>query len=140
MLEAFSLFFAAFFAATILPFSSEVALLTALQLGMHPLLAITAASLGNVLAVITNYFIGLLIRKKSYKKLRKSRVGKLTLHWFRRYGNFTLPLTVLPIIGDPLTIIAGIFKMNFALFLSVSATLRVMRYVIITYIFFKGSI
>jgi len=135
MFEAFSLFFAAFFAATILPFSSEVALITALSLGMDPLLAIISASLGNILAIITNYFIGLLIRKKSYKNLRKSRVGNLTLKWFKSYGNYTLVLTVLPVVGDPLTIIAGIFKINFVVFFIVSAFLRVARYIFIWYSF-----
>jgi len=133
MLEAFSLFFAAFFAATILPFSSEVALITALSLGMNPLLAITSASLGNILAITTNYLFGLLIRKKSYKKLRKTKVGNITLRWFQKYGNWTLPLTVLPVIGDPLTIIAGIFKVNFLLFFSITALLRVARYIFIYY-------
>lgn len=135
MTEAFTLFFTAFFAATILPFSSEVALITALTLEMNPLLALISASLGNTLAIVTNYFIGLLIRKRSYKKLRSSKVGNLTLRWFKKYANLTLPLTILPIIGDPLTIIAGVYKINFFTFFFITASLRVIRYAIIVYTF-----
>lgn len=135
MSEAFTLFFTAFFAATILPFSSEVALITALSLDMNPLLALIVASLGNILAIITNYFIGIFIRKKSYRKLRSTKVGNLTLKWFKKHGNYTLLLSVFPIIGDPLTIIAGLYKIPFLLFLTVSAILRIARYVIIVYIF-----
>lgn len=135
MTEAFTLFFTSFFAATILPFSSEVALIMALSLDMNPLLALSVASLGNVLAIITNYFIGLLIRKKSYRKLRSTKIGNLTLRWFKKYGNYTLLLSVFPIIGDPFTIIAGLYKIPFLLFLTVSAILRIARYVIIVYTF-----
>jgi len=135
MLEAFSLFFAAYFAATLLPLSSEVALITALEVGMEPSIALISASLGNLLAIATNFFLGLLIRKKSYKKLLQNRFGSLSLQWFKKYGTLTLPLTVLPIIGDPLTIIFGIYKINFWLFFIVSGTLRVARYLFIIYFY-----
>ena len=135
MAEALALFTAAFLAATILPFSSEAALIAALTSGMEVSLALVSASLGNVLAVVVNYFLGFWLYSTMHTKLEASKIGAKALALGHRYGYAALPLTVLPIIGDPLTIVAGIARLNFIWFLLVAALLRVGRYYLITLAF-----
>ena len=135
MAEALALFFAAFLAATILPFSSEVAFVAALSSDMNVSLALISASLGNVLAVIVNYFLGFWLYEKMHQKLESSKVGDKALKLGHRYGYAALPLTVLPIIGDPLTIVAGIVRLNFMWFILIAALLRVGRYYLISLAF-----
>ncbi len=135
MAEAVALFFAAFLAATILPFSSEVALVGAVTAGMSPTVALISASLGNVLAVVLNYALGFWFYEKMHNKLNSSKIGKRTLLWGHRYGYIALPLSVLPVIGDPLTIVAGMLRLNFIYFIVIAALLRVVRYYLITLAF-----
>lgn len=135
MVEATALFFAAFLAATILPFSSEAAFIAALTSDMNVVLALISASLGNVFAVIVNYFLGFWLYEKMHTKLEFSKVGKISLEWVHRYGYAALPLTVLPIIGDPLTIVAGMARLNVVWFIAVVGSLRVGRYYLISLAF-----
>ena len=132
---AFGLFLLSFLAATILPFSSEVALATALYSGMDPLSALVAASLGNVSAVILNYGLGFWLREHYDAKLRGSRFGAKALHYSEQYGMWGLLLTPLPVIGDPLTIAAGVARLRFVPFLLIAGGLRVGRYLLLIYLF-----
>ncbi len=131
MADALVLFVAAFAAATILPFSSEVALVAALVSGMAPAMAIGVASLGNVLAVVLNYVLGYWLYERMQTKLQRSAIGAKALFWGHRYGYVMLPLSVLPVIGDPLTIVAGILRLKFLWFLLIVALLRIGRYFLI---------
>jgi membrane protein YqaA with SNARE-associated domain len=129
-----SLFFTAFFAATILPFSSEVALYGALQSGLDKEIALFAASLGNSLAIIFNYYLGYFLYEKTKEKLHKSKSGNKALSIGYKYGYWALLLSWLPIIGDPLTLVAGMVRLNFFYFFLITASLRVGRYIAIIYI------
>ena len=64
-----------FLAATLLPFSSEVALLTAVAAGIPASQALIWASAGNVTACVVNYGLGYYFRVKTYRKIRRSRWG-----------------------------------------------------------------
>ncbi len=131
MLLTFSLFLTSFLAATILPFSSEIALYTALKNGMDPITALFSASSGNILAIVTNYYLGYFLYKKTKKKLLASQTGKKAYLLGHRYGYIALLLSWLPVIGDPLTLVAGIIRLNFLWFILISATLRILRYIIL---------
>jgi membrane protein YqaA with SNARE-associated domain len=132
-----ALFFSAFLAATILPFSSEAALLGALALNLDTTLILISASLGNVLAITLNYFLGLYFSEKVDHKLSSSKSGVKAKKLFEKYGLYSLFLTPLPIIGDPLTLLAGIMRINFITFFIISATLRVLRYILIIIIYIQ---
>lgn len=121
-------------AATILPFSSEVAFIAALKNDMPVFNALVFASSGNVLAIIVNYYLGFFLYEKMHTKLEKSKVGKKSLHYGHRYGYSALVLSWLPIIGDPLTIVAGLVRLKFLYFLIIAGTLRVIRYVFMAYL------
>ena len=130
---AVSLFFTAFLAATILPFSSEVALFAAVEAGLDTETALIVASFGNILAIIFNYYLGYFLYEKTKDKLLKSKSGKKAYHVGHKYGYWALLLSWLPIIGDPLTLVAGMVRLNFFYFLLIAASLRVARYVAVLY-------
>ncbi|WP_226960538.1 YqaA family protein [Sulfurimonas paralvinellae] len=130
----FALFISAFLAATILPFSSEVAFVAALKSGMPFSHAMLAASSGNILAVILNYYLGYFLYEATKRKLFHSRVGKKAFLLGHRYGYYALLLSWLPIIGDPLTIVAGLVRLKFVWFVIIAGSLRVLRYFALGYV------
>ena len=123
-----ALFFSAFLAATILPFSSEVAFVVALQNGMSSFNAMFFASSGNVLAIVVNYYLGYWLYEKTKTKLKSSKIGRHSLACGHKYGYGALLLSWLPIIGDPLTLVAGIVRLKFVWFVLIAGGLRVARY------------
>jgi membrane protein YqaA with SNARE-associated domain len=122
------LFFSAFLAATILPFSSEVALIAAVELGMDPNHALIYASLGNCLAVLVNYGLGYFLYQLMHDKIQRSKTGKKAYVLAHKYGYFSLLLSPLPVIGDPVTIAAGLIRLHIAWFIFISFSLRILRY------------
>jgi len=128
-----ALFFSAFLAATIFPFSSEVAFVTAIANDMPKQTAITIASIGNVSAIIVNYWFGYWLYEKTHTKLQNSKVGSNSLKYGEKYGYPILLFSWLPVIGDPLTLVAGVLRLNFVVFLLIAGSLRVGRYIAIAY-------
>jgi len=134
-LGCFGLFLASFLAATILPLSSEVVLTLLLLAGLSPTALVVVATAGNVLGALLNYAIGsrggTLLLKKVFKippdTLTKSQ------QTFKKYGIYSLLFAWVPVIGDPLTMIAGTLKINISLFLLLVTTGKLLRYIIITY-------
>jgi len=123
-----TLFFSAFLAATILPFSSEVAFLVAVKSGMSTIHAMLFASSGNILAIVLNYFLGFWLYEKTKSKLKSSKIGRRSLACGHKYGYSALILSWLPIIGDPLTLVAGVVRLKFVWFVLIAGGLRVARY------------
>jgi len=127
-----ALFVTAFLAATILPFSSEAAFLLALNSDMPIFSALLFASTGNILAIIVNYFLGYFIYEKTKDKLFASKVGVKAYRFGHKYAYFALLLSWLPILGDPLTIVAGLVRLKFIYFILIAGSLRVLRYYFLT--------
>ncbi len=132
-----ALFFSALLAATILPFSSEVFLYALLQgeesWTLMTVLTITAATLGNVLGACINWWLGrelLRFRHKRWYYFDDRQIARAQA-WFQRYGAWTLLLSWVPVVGDPLTLIAGLLRVRFTLFLMLVATGKLLRYVFI---------
>ncbi len=128
MAEATALFFAAFLAATIFPFSSEAALVAALSAGMEPSLALTSASAGNILAILLNYALGFLLYEVTHNRLEASRSGRKALEWGHKHGYWALAFSWLPVIGDPITLVAGVMRLNLLWFVLIAGSLRIVRY------------
>lgn len=124
-------FLAAFLAATLLPFSSEAALAAGLLAGMDPLGLLVAASAGNCLACLVNYGLGFYLRTKILRRTLRSATGRRAVHWAARYGPWSLLLSWLPIVGDPITVAAGFFRFRLSVFVSVVFTLRIGRYLVL---------
>ena len=134
-MQELALFVTAFLAGTILPFSSELAFITAIKNDMPPLNALLFASSGNVLAIVVNYYLGYFLYEKTKEKLLKSKVGKKAFDYGHKYGYFALLLSWLPLIGDPLTLVAGLVRLKFVWFVIIAGSLRVLRYYFLTTIF-----
>jgi membrane protein YqaA with SNARE-associated domain len=130
-----ALFFSAFLAATIFPLSSEATFVVAISNGMQIPHAMIAASLGNILAIILNYWFGYWLYDKTKMKLNKSKAGYKSLEYGHKYGYWTLLLSWLPVIGDPLTLVAGVLRLKFVWFVIIAGSLRVLRYYFLTQIF-----
>ncbi len=127
------LFMASFLAATILPFSSEVVLIYLLLNNHDPFLSITVATAGNVLGSVVNYALGFwgsfLIMEKLLR-LSQQEIARSEQR-FKKYGVFSLLFAWVPIIGDPLTVAAGVLKINFYLFLSLVTAGKLFRYIMV---------
>lgn len=130
----FSLFLSALVAATIFPMQSE-ALLVGLLLADYPAwILVTVASVGNILGSLLNWLLGRWIehfRGRAWFPIDDQSLARAEA-WYHRYGKWSLLLSWAPIIGDPLTVIAGIFREPLRVFLPLVAVAKVGRYLILT--------
>lgn len=126
----FSLFISGFLAATLLPALSELALGALVVAGHSPFGLWAAASIGNTLGACTNWLIGKYLRRfedHQYFPISKKRLEQADI-LFNHYGKWSLLLSWLPVIGDPLTLIAGTTKLKFSIFLTLVAVGKGLRY------------
>lgn len=126
------LFLSALVAATILPAQSEAVLVGLLLSGNHaPALLVLAAGIGNVLGSVVNWLIGRGVER--FRDARWFPVGPRALdragRWYRKYGWWSLLLSWMPVIGDPLTVAAGIMREPFVRFLLVVSLAKFGRYI-----------
>ncbi|MER8929737.1 DedA family protein [Mesorhizobium sp. M0700] len=125
------LFLTAFAAATILPMQSEAALAGLLLTESYaPALLIASASAGNVLGSIVNWWLGRGIdrfRDRKWFPVKPSALTRAT-RWYQRYGRWSLLLSWLPLVGDPLTVVAGALREPFWSFLAIVTIAKVGRY------------
>ena len=105
-----ALFGAAFAGATLLPLSSEAAFAAALAGGMDPSSALAWATAGNTLGCALNVALGRWARDRMEPRLRASRAGTQALEAVERWGGWSLALSWLPVVGDPLTVAAGVAR------------------------------
>ncbi len=107
------LFAAAFAAASLLPAQSEALLVALLIAKAQPVWALlTVASLGNVLGSVLNWLIGRSLdryRNRRWFPASSARLAQAR-RFYARSGHWSLLLSWLPIIGDPLTLIAGVLR------------------------------
>ena len=127
------LFIAAFLAATILPLSSELVLTALLLNGLSPEYLVITATVGNVLGSLTNYGLGYWASKTVIQKwLRMSESEFVRAEErFKKYGIIALLFAWVPIIGDPLTVMAGILRIRLLWFLILVTTGKFLRYFIL---------
>jgi membrane protein YqaA with SNARE-associated domain len=128
------LFLTAFLAATIVPFSSE-----ALLVGMRVSEAfsvgglLVAASLGNTLGAVVNWGLGrfcLHWRDRRWFPVKPKELDRASA-WFNRYGIWSLLLAWVPVIGDPITLAAGVLRARFLPFLLLVAISKTGRYAVL---------
>jgi membrane protein YqaA with SNARE-associated domain len=123
---------AAFLSATLFPFQSEVLLFGMLMAEhYHVALLVLVASVGNILGSCVNWFLGRFIAHFEHRRwfpLSKDRVEKAE-GWYRRYGRWSLLMSWVPIVGDPLTIVAGVLREPFPVFLALVTVAKTARYV-----------
>ena len=126
------LFFSAFLSATLIPFGSEALLIYDIKEGFNVAFLVIIASIGNTLGSVFNYFLGLKGEEFLIKKnLLKEKSILKTKEYFDKYGAYCLLLSWLPIIGDPITFIAGVLKYNFKVFIIFVFIAKFLRYLFI---------
>jgi membrane protein YqaA with SNARE-associated domain len=127
------MFAVAFLAATLLPAQSEAALVGLLMTGRyHTLFLLAAAGAGNVLGSCVNYAIGHFLAKTEWFRRIVSEKRQLQAeNWYRRYGWWSLLGSWIPIVGDPLTAVAGALREPFAVFLVLVTIAKVGRYLVV---------
>lgn len=127
------LFIASFLAATILPLSSELVLGALIINGLSPQSLVIVATVGNVLGSLTNYALGFWASKTILQKwLRMSESDFVKAEEkFNKYGIPVLLFAWVPVIGDPLTVIAGMMRVRLALFIVLVTVGKFLRYYIV---------
>ena len=129
-----SFFISAFAAATILPAQSEA--LLAYQVSISPdavVQLIAVATLGNVLGATFNWCLGRLtenLRAKKWFPVNEKQLQKAE-RFYGRYGRYSLLLSWVPIIGDPITIVAGILREPLLSFVLLVTIAKCARYVFV---------
>lgn len=128
------LFLTALIAATILPMQSEAALVGLLLSGYSPWLLLVVASIGNVLGSVINWLLGHGIER--FRDRRWFPASQTALDraqgWYQRYGKWSLLLSWAPVIGDPLTVVAGVMREPLPVFLLLVTIAKVGRYAVLT--------
>jgi membrane protein YqaA with SNARE-associated domain len=129
------LFLASFLAATILPLGSEVVLTALLLNDWNPAALVAVATVGNVLGAFVNYALGYWGSKLiALKVLRTSEEAfERAEARFRRYGLVSLLFAWVPVIGDPLTLVAGVLRVSIPWFFVLVATGKFLRYLAVSY-------
>ena len=132
-----SLFAISFLAATILPFSSELSLATLIATSDYDnLLLLTVASFGNILGSFVNWALGSYTRKLTAKKwfpFKETQIERSS-KWFKKFGKWSLLFAWVPVVGDPLTLVAGILRVKFIDFIILVAIGKVSRYIFVFYL------
>ncbi|MEO0556850.1 MAG: VTT domain-containing protein [Bacteroidota bacterium] len=122
------LFVAAFVGATLVPISSEAAFVAVLASGYPVAPALVWATVGNSLGCALNYGLGRWSRDRIETRLMASRAGRTALRWTERAGVPALLLSWLPIVGDPLTLAAGVARVRPIVFATLVVSVRFGRY------------
>ena len=130
-----TLFTVAFISATLFPMGSEALLVYDISQGHSMILLWSFATAGNALGSMVNYWFGLkgetYLEEKGYlsaQKMQKARV------FFDKYGGWTLLLSWSPVIGDPLTFIAGVLRYDFKWFSLIVIVAKGIRYAIVIFL------
>lgn len=130
-----SLFLTAFVAATLFPAGSEAVLVGLLLAGDQPVASLLiVATVGNVLGSLVNWVLGRWIehfRDRPWFPVKPAALAKAQ-SWYQRYGKWSLLLSWAPIIGDPLTVAAGLMRERLGVFLLLVTIAKFSRYLILT--------
>ena len=132
----FTLFISAFGAATFLPVVSEAVLAYDIRAGYNIYALLGVATIGNTLGSCVNYFLG----KKGLDYLEEKKYVKVTSfqkaeRMFDRYGAVVLLLSWTPIIGDPITFVAGVLHYDFKRFFLLVFLAKGIRYILFALFF-----
>ena len=136
------LFIVSFLAATVLPLGSEWLLIVMVSQGFALEETVIIATIGNYLGSCTTYAIGQYGSEYIIKKLL--RIGtaqqKQAQNFYEKYGSWSLFLSWLPVIGDPICLIAGIFKVHWLRFSILVFLGKFSRYATVAYLSHKALI
>jgi len=128
-----TLFLSALISSTLFPGGSEALLLYRLQEATsNPYLLIFIATLGNVLGSTVTYAMGRYSFQFSHRwfQVSDTKIKRAEQH-FKRWGAPALLLAWLPIIGDPLCLVAGSLRYSLLNFITLVSIGKLARYTLI---------
>lgn len=131
MIAYAGLFASALVAATLLPMQSEAVLVALIVQGDHPVsLLLIVATVGNVLGSVINWALGRFLLRFKHKRWFPASDTQLAhaQGWYQRYGRWSLLGSWLPIIGDPITVVAGIMREPLLSFVFLVTLAKGLRY------------
>jgi len=133
-MEYLYLFASAFISATLFPLGSEALFIYYITEHFNVLLLLLFATVGNSLGSMVNYYLG--YKGEEYLESKKilSQAQRIKYQsYFDRYGGYALLLAWVPIIGDPITLVAGVLRYNFYYFAILVVISKLSRYLFLAY-------
>jgi membrane protein YqaA with SNARE-associated domain len=130
-----SLFALSFLASTVLPLGSEWLLVALLREKYSLILTVTVATIGNTLGACSTYALGfwggrvLLLRLLRINQQALDRAQRL----YNRYGVWVLLLSWVPVVGDTLCALCGLFRCSWWLFLVLVMAGKLIRYLFLAW-------
>lgn len=128
------LFGSALLSSTLFPGGSEALLLYRLQQGADPLTSVLVATAGNVLGSVITWGMGRFGRvavtrsEKAEARMRRAEA------WFSRYGQASLLMAWLPVVGDPLCLVAGVLRVRLLNFVLLVTAGKLARYAVLAWL------
>ena len=128
-----ALFLLSFLASTVLPLGSEWLLAALIVKGHSPVLSIAVATAGNTLGACTTYAVGLyggpfligrVLRISDASRQKAER-------FYVRYGSWSLLLSWVPVLGDPLCLVGGMLRVHLGRFSLLVLSGKLARYVVV---------
>ncbi len=135
------LFVTAFLSATLLPMGSAVALFALCAAGYDPWPLWLWGTLGNTLGGLVNWALGRWLlhwQDRPWFPFKPDQLGKASA-WYGRWGIWTLLLSWLPLVGDPLTFVAGLMRAPFWLVTLLSGLGKGARYAVFLWFYDMGA-
>jgi len=137
----YSLFLLSFLASTLVPLGSEWLLIAMLLARHDPARVVAVATVGNYLGALTSYWIGLY--GGDFLKVRVLRLDdkgtRRAEGLYRRFGSYSLLLSWLPIVGDPLCLVGGVLRVRFLRFSLLVLSGKLARYAAVAWLTLKGA-
>lgn len=124
----------AFLSSTLLPGTSEVGLVAAVsQWPTYWLSLLAVATFANTSGAAVNWWLGTQLHRFAGRRWFPASVERLAQaqNLFQRFGFWSLLFSWLPIIGDPLTLVAGVMRFRFLTFIALVAIGKAARYGVI---------
>jgi membrane protein YqaA with SNARE-associated domain len=128
------LFVLALLAATLLPMQSEAGLVALLLTDSYSITGLLLAAIaGNTLGSCINWWLGRSLNRFQTKRWFPVSPAQLlrAQRWYQRYGRWSLLLSWLPIVGDPLTLVAGVMREPLPSFLLLVLVAKSARYLLL---------
>lgn len=133
-------FLSAFLAATLLPAQSEAVLSFYILSAPQTVFAlILVATVGNVLGSVVNWVLGIYATKFQNRKWFPATPSQIKRaeKFYHKYGRYSLLLSWVPFIGDPITVIAGVLREPILSFLILVTIAKSARYIVLSLIIFE---
>ncbi|MBR8704318.1 YqaA family protein [Bacteroides pyogenes] len=130
------LFISALLAGSIVPFSSELVLITLVKLGLNPTACLLSATLGNTAGSLTCYYVGRLGKTswiEKYFKVKKEKIDKMMV-FLQGKGALMAFFSFLPAVGEVISITLGFMRSNIWITTGAMFVGKLVRYIFILYV------